>query len=327
MLLSSLNSKVSEVQEVAQSSSNSCSSESEDKDNYYLCHLNNIRAHIKYLMETCILEPNCVHKLSQLYLVLVLYKQYDSKHFWKDLCIASKTFDQLLKKIADNLVFISTGSHKQIPVDEQLTIALYHFGHFRNAASVEAIGQWAGVSASTVVICTCHVQPFLISYHHLSLLHHSVRVSSLSAKECVEAASCVIWHDGWLLVNGALVPLTEKPDYHGEAYFDHKSNYSLNVQLITLPNLYIVDYVIGHCGSAHNSMIWANSAYPIEAWCVTSYKKPASNVCKNMFFNFWVSNVCIHLEHAVGLFKSQFQSLKGLQQQIKNNQDYLHTLE
>ncbi|KAF8237945.1 hypothetical protein L208DRAFT_1025727, partial [Tricholoma matsutake] len=62
--------------------------------------------------------------------------------------------------------------------------------------------------------------------------------------------------------------------------------------LITLPNLCIVDYVIGHCGSAHDSTtfqdsrtviecqrligpgewIWADSADPIEAWCVTPYK-------------------------------------------------------
>ncbi|KAF8238496.1 hypothetical protein L208DRAFT_1122207, partial [Tricholoma matsutake] len=62
--------------------------------------------------------------------------------------------------------------------------------------------------------------------------------------------------------------------------------------LITLPNLRIVDYVGGHCGSAHDSTafqdsqtvverqqliglgewIWADSAYPIKAWCVTPYK-------------------------------------------------------
>lgn len=78
-----------------------------------------------------------------------------------------------------------------------------------------------------------------------------------------------------------------------------------------LPNLRIVDYVIGHCGSTHdstafaesqtvrdhqrligrNEWIWADSAYPIEAWCVTPYKKPAGNIPENKTFNYWVSHV------------------------------------
>jgi hypothetical protein len=93
--------------------------------------------------------------------------------------------------------------------------------------------------------------------------------------------------------------------------FEHVLIFS---QLITLPNLRIVDYVIGHCGSAHDSTafldsrtvkdrqrligtgewIWADSAYPIEAWCITPYKKPAANIPENKTFNFWVSHVCIH---------------------------------
>jgi hypothetical protein len=51
------------------------------------------------------------------------------------------------------------------------------------------------------------------------------------AKEWVEAASCAAWRDGWLFVDGTLVPLAEKPAFHGETYFDRKSNYSLNVQV------------------------------------------------------------------------------------------------
>ena len=34
---------------------------------------------INYLISTCVLFPNRVHKLSQLYLVLVLYKEDDHK--------------------------------------------------------------------------------------------------------------------------------------------------------------------------------------------------------------------------------------------------------
>ena len=37
--------------------------------------------------------------------------------------------------------------------------------------------------------------------------------------------------------------------------------------------------------------IWADSAYPVETWCVTPYKKPASNIPENKIYNFWVSHV------------------------------------
>ncbi|KAF8240937.1 hypothetical protein L208DRAFT_1035953, partial [Tricholoma matsutake] len=72
--------------------------------------------------------------------------------------------------------------------------------------------------------------------------------------------------------------------------------------------------------------IWADSAYPIEAWCVTPYKKPAANIPENKTFNYWVSHVHIQSEHAVGFLKGCFQSLKGLHQQIKNPQDHHHAL-
>jgi hypothetical protein len=86
-------------------------------------------------------------------------------------------------------------------------------------------------------------------------------------------------------------------------------------QLITLPNLRIIDYVIGHCGSAHDSTafsdsrtykehrtlfkknaewIWADSAYGLDWWCVTPYKKPASLQPNNKTFNYHLSRVSIH---------------------------------
>ncbi|KAF7312741.1 DDE Tnp4 domain-containing protein [Mycena indigotica] len=141
-----------------------------------------------------------------------------------------------------------------------------------------------------------------------------------------------------------LVPLSDKPGHHGKAYFDRKSNYSLNVQLINLPNLRIVDYVIGPVGSMHNASafaesrvsqnraellapgewIWADSAYMLVPWCITPYKKPATLEPENRRFNYYVSAVLrICSEHAVSFLKCRFQLLRGLCQQIKNRRDHL----
>jgi hypothetical protein len=51
------------------------------------------------------------------------------------------------------------------------------------------------------------------------------------SKQWVEAVSCPEWQDGYCMVDGTPVLLSQKPGNHGEAYFDRKSNYLLNVQV------------------------------------------------------------------------------------------------
>ncbi len=135
--------------------------------------------------------------------------------------------------IENHFVFISEGSASQLPIVHQLAIALFHFGHFRNAASVESIGQWAGVSAGMVVNATWRVMIAFLSLHDDIICWPSAREKE-AAKKWVEAASCAAWRDGWVFVDRTLVPLAEKPAYYGEAYFNRKSNYSLNVQVCHL---------------------------------------------------------------------------------------------
>jgi hypothetical protein len=105
-----------------------------------------------------------------------------------------------------------------------------------------------------------------------------------------------------------------------------------------LPNLRIIDYVVGHTGSKHDSSafkdsrtsrhhpelfpqgewIWADSAYSLESWATAPYKKPLSEKANNKTFNYFVSRVRVRSEHAVGYLKGRFGSLRGLRQQIRN---------
>ncbi|KAF9512810.1 hypothetical protein BS47DRAFT_1266809, partial [Hydnum rufescens UP504] len=120
--------------------------------------------------------------------------------------------------------------------------------------------------------------------------------------------------------------------------------------LITLPNLCIINYVVGHTGSAHDSTcfldsrvvrehaqlfdpgewIWANSTYAIEPWCIVPYKKPHRLLPINWRFNTCLAHIStdcliiirIKSEHAISFLKSRFSSLCGLWQQIDNPQDH-----
>jgi hypothetical protein len=51
------------------------------------------------------------------------------------------------------------------------------------------------------------------------------------AKQWVEQRTCREWRDGFLCVDGTPFNLFQKPGWHGEGFFDRKSNYSLMAQV------------------------------------------------------------------------------------------------
>jgi hypothetical protein len=69
----------------------------------------------------------------------------------------------------------------------------------------------------------------------LNFRRSAVRWADVAAKEhakaWVENNSCHAWRNGWLMVDGTLIPLYARPAFFGNVFFDRKSNYSLNVQV------------------------------------------------------------------------------------------------
>lgn len=193
---------------------------------------------LQVIMATRVLNPHEVAKCSQLHLILVDFKASDLKRFRQNLRVSPSTFDSLLKRIENDPIFYNNSYTSQIPVHEQLAITLFRLGHDGNAASVIAVAQWAGVSSGAVVKCTRRVMVAFLALHDAAI-HWPTEEEKEQAKEWVESVSCAEWRDGFCMVDGTLVPLSQKPGHHGEAYFDRKSNYSLNVQVMSL-RLYLV---------------------------------------------------------------------------------------
>lgn len=331
-------SETSSTSSCSSSSSGSSSSASEgqgsdaelsddDEDEVHAARMIAYGDFLHVISQTRVLNPHTVAKAPQLHLVLVEFKQDDPKRFRRNLRVSPDTFDELILQIQGHPIFHNNSHRAQTPIEIQLAITLFRFGHDGNAASVESIAQWAGVSVGLVVKSTQRVIIAFLSLHDL-VIRWPTEVEKDEAKEWVEEASCPEWAGGFCMVDGTLVPLFEKPGHHGEVYFDRKSNYSLNVQvsipapsfpmlirlltqLVTLPNLRVIDYVVGHCGSAHDSTafcdsrtyrehrtlfkstewMWADSAYGLDWWCVTPYKKPASLQANNRTFNYHLSRV------------------------------------
>ncbi|KAJ3501485.1 hypothetical protein NLJ89_g9317 [Agrocybe chaxingu] len=260
-------------------------------------------------------------------------------HFRQELRVSPFTFDRIVERLAQDPVFFNNSSQAQIPVERQVAITLYRFGHFGNAAGLDKVTKWAGYAKGTVALVTRRVMTAIL---HRDFMDEAVPWPTPEekerAKEWVENHSCEGWRDGWCMVDGTLVPLYDRPFWYGESYFDRKCNYSLNIQIVSLPNLHIIDYGYGFTGSAHDSsawektriyvehdilldedeFIWGDSAYPIQIWVMAPFKKPEGDEPDNKIYNNHVSMVRIRSEHTIGYLKGRFQSLKGLRINIRD---------
>ncbi|KDQ60037.1 hypothetical protein JAAARDRAFT_191464 [Jaapia argillacea MUCL 33604] len=153
----------------------------------------------------------------------------------------------------ENLQVNPTTFDTIIVVETQLAIALYRFGHYGNGAALQQVANWAGVANGTIELVTRRVITAVLQPNFLrTAVHYPTPEEKEVAKAWVEKHSCKAWHDGWCLVDGTLVPLYDRPYWYGESYFDRKCNYSLNIQIISLPNLQIIDFGFGFTGSTHN---------------------------------------------------------------------------
>lgn len=70
--------------------------------------------------------------------------------------------------------------------------------------------------------------------------------------------------------------------------------------------------------------MWADAAYPLYPWCIPPFKKPIDGelTTEQRHFNFFLSTIRIRVEHAIGLLKGRFQSLRELRIQIGSKQKH-----
>jgi hypothetical protein len=168
---------------------------------------------------------------SRMHHVLFTLKSARPDQFREELRVTPRTFDVLVTKLQYDIVFRNNSRCPQMPVEEQLAIALFRFGHDGNAASLQGVANWAAVGKGTVLLVTRRVMTAIL---RPGFMNEAVRFPDPEEKEAekkwVHRHSCRAWRNGWCLVDGTLVPLAERPHWFGESYFDRKNRYSLNIQ-------------------------------------------------------------------------------------------------
>ncbi|KAF7321839.1 DDE Tnp4 domain-containing protein [Mycena kentingensis (nom. inval.)] len=237
----------------------------------------------------------------------------DQKRFENMLRMSPYCFDVLLQLIQDHPIFTNNSNNPQAPVEEQLAVTLYRMGRYGNGASVQDIARTAGCSEGSVENFTNRVFTAIESLHDL-FVRPLTEEEKDREKQWVEDSLGFggLWREGWIMYDGTIVPLFTKPALNGQGYYTRKSNYGLNVQIGNTPsNLRIVDYSIGHTGSAHDQLAfegtaayrypdwlfkglefgWFDSAYTLTGRSIPIIKEPDAQQPDNMAFN----KSCSHL--------------------------------
>ena len=178
-------------------------------------------------------RKNCqIRPPPQLPHTLNVLHQQKPTHFREILRVNPSTFDHLLAAIEDDPVFGNNSRTQQAPVEWQLAVALYRFGHSGNGVGQTPVSRWAGLGHGTVALYTKKVLTAILCPR---FMNEAIRLPTdeekEKAKRWVENHSCRAWRNGWCLVDGALVPLFDRPHWYAESYFDRKCNYSLNLQV------------------------------------------------------------------------------------------------
>ena len=127
-------------------------------------------------------------------LLLTNWKVNRPEIFQSYLRITPQCFDDLISTLQDDPIFHNDSNNQQTPVDKQVAIALYRFGHYGNAASQMKVALWAGVGYGTVSLFTSRVMAAICSdrFCH-SALRWTNEEAEESAKNWVEDASCPAW--------------------------------------------------------------------------------------------------------------------------------------
>eukprot|EP00644_Phytophthora_capsici_P013820 jgi/Phyca11/119893/e_gw1.40.258.1 len=257
------------------------------------------------------------------------------------------TFLYVLSEIKDHPIFHNKSNNEQADVWLQLAVALDRFGNYGNGVSLGRTLKLWGIGKGTVSLYSYRVmmalkflqKKFVVWPNAKKRKEMSRRMQVKGFKGCVG------------FIDGTTFPLSQKPAVDGECYFDRKSRYSINAQVVCDDQRRIIAFYSGWPGSCSDSTVYRNmqlakpsskplyfsegqyliadSAYPadrVNNTLVPAYKK---NMKGNDIeaFNTCVAHVRVVNEHTIGVLKGRWSSLKELRIQLNKKEDMRRLLD
>jgi hypothetical protein len=165
----------------------------------------------------------------------------DHARFSQMLRVSPYIFDTILRLIEDHPVFTSNSNVSQAAVEKQLAVTLYRMGRYGNGASIQDIARMAGCSEGSVENYTDRCFEAIESLKGV-FLRKLTREEIEREKRWIDEQLGFkgAWRDGWLMYDGTIVVLYQRPGLNGDAYYTRKDNYGLNVQVCNFSTLIFI---------------------------------------------------------------------------------------
>ncbi len=105
---------------------------------------------------------------------------------------------------------------------------------------------------------------FIHNSHHARFIRPLTEAEKEREKQWIEDNIGLIgWREGWIMYDGTIIILYKKPGLNRDAYYTHKSNYGLNVQvgLLILDISVLIDHILLRLVMFHR--IYASWTFPM----------------------------------------------------------------
>jgi len=162
------------------------------------------------------------------------YAKNDKDHhcFVQMLRISPDTFEILHHLIKDDPVFYNNSNNPQAPVEEQLGVTLFRLGRFGNSAGVMDVAREFGIAEGSVLNYTNRCFTAIENIHDL-FVRPLTEEEKEKEKQWIDAEIGFqgTWREGYLMYDGTIVVIFQKPGKDGDTYFTRKSNYGFNLQV------------------------------------------------------------------------------------------------
>jgi hypothetical protein len=263
-----------------------------------------------------------------------LFRRMPEQFFRQQVRMSRGAFDLVLEKIRGDPVFLNNSHRKQTDVRIQLALALNRLGTTGNGTSVLAMASKFGVAVGTVDNFTRRVITALVNLKGRYLRFPDVD----ERREISQRIGLKYGFDGCVgFVDGTPINFVQRPGVDGGTYFNRKSRYAMNAQVVCDDRRVIRYVYTGWPGSVHDSRAWkasavwnrpgiffsrkqylmADTAYALSKWCLKPYTEPAASIPRNARFNYLFAKARVVNEHTIGILKNRWASLKGLPHQIQ----------
>jgi DDE superfamily endonuclease len=219
------------------------------------------------------------------------------------------------------------------PVFQQVAVALYVLGSA--GATLERVRMKLNIGKGTIQAYLWRTVNLLATLSHEYVRWPTAELRRQQrAQQLDDVFGNCIGH-----LDGSEIPLRDRPLKDPEAYFSRKKTYGFNLQAICNNQGQFTYAHAGYTASTHdstafkatssyqrrrelmssNEYVLADKAYQLDKHIITPYKLPIARQLPYKAFNIAHSKQRIRIEHAFGVLKARWSSLRCLPVRIRDD--------